>query len=282
MAFLVGFVVLSIFLGCTAGAREVGLPSERLRPIQTTPPSWLTDELLGEILEHNYAALPVDGRAEVAGVVAPGIHPSQWLQSITVGTGGIKSETCTGGFIFRRKGRYALGAAGHCAPLGATVTAYVRPPNTSGGPPGLYSIGRVILSSGSAAPAGSDFALIRIDKKFNSWVDPSMPFWGGPSGAYVDSAPSPVTYVGHGLATGAAGAPRAGYADLFERNVFSFVGLSGPGDSGGAVLTASGLAAGNQTHVYPPTSASSPGIVFGTRIGEMLRQASGWTLVTTS
>lgn len=182
--------------------------------------------------------------------------------------------------MFKKGKRFALGTAGHCADVGATVSAYVRPPASTGLPPGLYVIGNVILSSGTGAPVGSDFALIRIHKEFNSWVDPQMPFWGGPSGAFAGSAPTPVVYVGHGLATGAGGAPRIGYADRFDRNTFAFVGASGPGDSGGAILSADGRAVGDQTHTYLPALPSAAGFTFGTRIDEMLRQAPGWTLVT--
>lgn len=275
-------VVMALLISALPDGVALGKePRTRVaRPIPTTEPSWLTTSVARRVLKDGYAALPVGARAQGAGLITPGIHPGQWLQAITVGTGGVRSDTCTGGFIFRKGNRFALGTAGHCAELGSKVSAYVLPPDATAMPPGLYVIGEVILSTGTGAAAGSDFALIRINKELNAWVDPEMPFWGGPSGPHTGTAPTAVLYVGHGLATGMGGAPRVGYADKFEPTVFSFVGSSGPGDSGGAILSADGRAVGSQTHMYPPQSPSSPGIVFGTRIAEMLRQAQGWKLVT--
>lgn len=264
----------------TAVARAAEESSTTPRAIVTTAPAWFTDALATQLLAHGYAPSPSPEPLRLLGATAPGIHPSQWLQSITVGAGGIQSETCTAGFIFRRGERVGLGAAGHCAPRGAAVSAYVVPPLATGRPPGLYVIGKVILSSGDGAPAGQDFALILISEELAPWVDARMPFWDGPTGVYDGSAPKVVAYVGHGAATGAGGAPRVGYGGRFDDDLYSFFGPSGPGDSGGAVLTADGLAAGNQTHTLLPSSPSDPGIVFGTRVDEMLRQARGWRLVT--
>jgi hypothetical protein len=269
-------VAAALPVGAVAGAKGP-------QPISTTPPAWFTPHLAARLLRDGYAPLPPAAANSMVGVTTPGIHPAQWLQTISVtppgpSGGGITSETCTAGFVFRRRSRLGLGAAGHCAPLNARVSAYVLPPVGSGSPPGLYLIGRVIRSSGDHAAPGSDFSLIRIDRRFNAWVDPRMPFWGGPTKVYRGSAPAVVTYVGHGAA-GLGGAPRAGFADSFESDGYSFVGPSGPGDSGGAVLTADGRAAGNQTHLVPPEPPSRPGIVVGTRVDEMLRQASGWRLV---
>lgn len=285
-ACLTSFAVVLItatLMNAFPGDPAVGLEPARNHaiPIPTTSPSWLTESVARRLLRDGYAPLPAGAANEGAGLVAPGIHPGQWLQVITAGAGGVNSSTCTGGFIFKKRDRFALGTAGHCAELGSTVSAYVRPPESTGRPPGLYVIGVVTLSTGDNAPAGSDFALVRIDKELSSWVDPQMPFWGGPSGPHTGNAPTPVVYVGHGLATGAGGAPRIGYADRFDQDVFTFVGLSGPGDSGGAILSADGKAVGNQTHTYAPQSPAAPGFLFGTRVAEMLRQARGWSLATT-
>jgi hypothetical protein len=268
-------VAVAVTLGA-AGGPGAAADDERMEPLRRGTPAWFTADLARQVLDAGYARVP--GGVHPIGVLAPGIHPSQWLQTLTVDSSGIRSETCTANFIFRKGSRFGLGTAGHCARVGAVATAYVRPPSVDGRPAGLYAIGHVVLSHDGGP--GSDFAMIAIYPELALWIDPSMPLWGGPTGAYAGATPQLVKYVGHGVATGPGGTARVGYADTWRDDEYAFAGPAGPGDSGGGVLTQDGRAAGNQTHVIPPESSGRKGVVLGTRIARMLELAQGWRLVT--
>jgi hypothetical protein len=225
------------------------------------------------------------------GLATPGIRPGQWL--VTVTTNPVGFAWCSANFVFKSGADFGLGTAGHCAAkdaLGAypDVTAYVVPPpgaTCSGSPclPGFYHIGTFALSHNNGV--GDDFAMVKLYPQFNSWVNPTMPVWGGPTGANTSTLPTVVKHFGHGTVVGTGGTPRAGVAYTFTArggNAFGWYGVGAPGDSGSGVVTALGPAAGNFTHIIISDGIPGellPGTLAGTTISKILSIATGWSLV---
>jgi hypothetical protein len=262
-------------------------------PLQTKAPVWFDKAFYDKVV----AAGP-DGVRAPAGVslpaaaatdAMPGIHPGLWL--ITLLDQGYLYAWCTANFVFQNGGTYGLGTAGHCAgkdgisPNG-TVTAFVVPPPTSGKLPGFYAIGKFVLSHNNGI--GDDFAMISIDPQYNSWVRPTMPVWGGPTGTYRANTPTEVNWVGNAAGFGATGTARSGAAPLWYSNSYAWYGPSFEGDSGAGVNVGvdpsnAGVeeAAGNLTHlvILDPKLQYLPGMMAGTRMSKILSIASGWTLV---
>jgi hypothetical protein len=221
------------------------------------------------------------------GLAYPGIRPGQWL--ISADSTGF--AWCTANYVFKKRSTYGLGTAGHCAAKDALghwpdVTAYVVPPPTSGKLPGVYHIGKFVLSHDNGV--GDDFAMISIYPQFSSWTNPTMPVWGGPTGIKRDTAPTVVEHFGHGTAVGTGGTPRAGVAPIWTARggaAFAWYGVGAPGDSGSAVNTVLQQAGGNFTHIviYDGNRRNLlgeilPGMLTGTTITKILQIANGWTL----
>ena len=265
-------------------------------PMSTTAPAWFNKAMYDKVV-----AAGADGVRLPEGVtmpaaagtdLQPGIHPGLWL--LTVLDQGYLYAWCTANFVFQKSGVYGLGTAGHCAgkdgisPNGI-VTAFVVPPPTSGKLPGLYAIGQFVLSHNNGI--GDDFAMISIYPQYNSWVRPTMPVWGGPSGVYRSTTPNVVNWVGNGAGVGPGGTARSGVAPFWYANSYAWYGPGFEGDSGSGVVatvdTATGKvmeAAGNFTHIVilDPKLQYLPGMLAGTRMSKILSIASGWTLVNGS
>ena len=262
-------------------------------PISTQAPAWFDAAYARKVLAAGTRGvrLPagVEAPVSAAGVATFGIRPGQWL--ITISTGrNIGFASCSANYVFQKSGTYGLGTAGHCAAkdaLGAypDVTAYVVPP-AGQGLPGFYHIGRFVLSRDNGI--GEDFAMIQIYPQYNSWLNPTMPYLGGPTGVYTSNTPTVVKHFGHGLVVGAGGTARGGVAPIWTaRNsrAFAWYGVGAPGDSGSAVNVATGEGAGNFTHIVILDGVPGqilPGMLAGTRLTYMLQLASGWSLVTGS
>lgn len=251
-------------------------------------PSWFTAaferRLLGSgtsgVRLPTGATLPGVTRPQAAGLAQTGIRPGQWLLTL-LGSDGSDTTLgwCSANFVFRKGSAWGLGTAGHCGTTGQPVSAYVVPPLTSGRLPGLYVIGKIGVSHNNGI--GDDFAMINIDPEFASWMNPTMPVWGGPSGIYRGAQVGlPVKHFGHGLVFGAGGTPRAGVAirwDINRGDGFSWASPAAQGDSGSGVLTLGGEAAGDLTHIVVDVEGQIIGIA-GTRMPKILRIASGWKL----
>lgn len=118
-----------------------------------------------------------------------------------------KGAQCTGNFVFRdRAGRTYVGYAAHCAGRGAatdtdgchtrswplgTRVRFARDATvaTNGETVGrgrlVYSSWRTMRARGEsrrAVCAANDFALVRVGAAHVRNVNPSVPFWGGPTG----------------------------------------------------------------------------------------------------
>jgi len=262
-------------------------------PIPTTAPAWFDEAYAKRVLSSGAKGVPlpagVTPPVQAAGLATVGIRPGQWLITIMTGRN-IGFASCTANFVFVKNGTYGLGTAGHCAAndaLGgfADVTAYVVPPVGQGNP-GFYHIGKFVLSRNNGI--GDDFAMISIYPQFNSWINPTMPYLGGPTGVYTANAATVVKHFGHGLVVGTGGTPRVGVAPIWTARsgrAFAWYGVGAPGDSGSAVNVATGEGAGNFTHIVILDGVPGqilPGMLAGTRLTYILSVATGWSLVNGS
>ncbi|MGH3335555.1 MAG: hypothetical protein ACRDOZ_07020 [Nocardioides sp.] len=212
------------------------------------------------------------------------IHPG--VQMFT------KGAQCTGNFVFKdRIGRVYVGYAAHCAgkgaatdtngcntrshPIGTRVrfaddATLATGGTTVGGGTLVYSSWikmRRRHTQNRAACEANDFALVRVDRNDRRKVNPSVPFWGGPTGLSVAGAPAgtQVHSWGHSsLRPGDALSPKTG-SSLGRTNrgwgwdVYTATpGI--PGDSGSGFLDAKGRALGTLSTVQLAPLAGANGL----------------------
>lgn len=174
---------------------------------------------------------------------------------------------CTAGFVFTRGGEVFLGYAAHCAGLGApTDTNGCTTPSLPLGTPvqieGAARPGVLVYSSwlamqrnrerNASACAGNDFALVKVDPRDVPKVNPTMPFWGGPTGLNRGTLPSGSSVYGYGSSELRLGttllSPRSGTStgtvEGGWRHAAYTISPGIPGDSGSGLLGADGRAAG--------------------------------------
>lgn len=203
------------------------------------------------------------------------VHPG--VQTFTDGA------QCTANFVFTNGTDVLIGQAAHCAGTGgATETdgclAGTLPLGTEVEIDGASSPGTMVYSSWVAMQANdeqngntcanNDFALVRIDPADAGSVNPSVPFFGGPTGLGATSAfgDKVYTYGNSGLRFGLTPtSPKEGYslgqaADGWTHDVYT-VTPGVPGDSGSGVLSADGAALGTLSTVallpYPASNGVS-------------------------
>ncbi|MCK9250474.1 MAG: serine protease [Solirubrobacteraceae bacterium] len=173
---------------------------------------------------------------------------------------------CTANFVFVDGDDVLIGQSAHCATTGdATDTDGCEAGSLPVGTPvtieGATRPGRIAYSSwvtmqarGEQDPdacAFNDFALVRIDPADHGRVNPSVPYWGGPTGLGADTATGdPVhSYGASSLRVGLELLkPKAGIALGQTGGGWSHPVLTVtpglPGDSGSAVLSRDGRALG--------------------------------------
>jgi hypothetical protein len=223
--------------------------------------------------------------ANAAVAAAPGEAIGPGVQMFTSGA------QCTGNFAFAdRRGRRYVGYAAHCAgrggatdtdgcrtrslPLGtrvrfATGATAVTRGTTLGHGRLVYSSWRAMRAAGTRnanACAANDFALVRVDAADRRRVNPSVPFWGGPTGlgrrapatssvySWGQSSLRPTTLLSP--KTGVSlGATYGGWGmDVYT------VTPGIPGDSGSGFLDAEGKAVGTLSTVAIAPLAGSNGL----------------------
>ncbi|HYH34832.1 MAG TPA: hypothetical protein VD814_06750, partial [Nocardioides sp.] len=143
---------------------------------------------------------------------AAGERSARWAPAATASiTPGVQMFTrgaqCTGNFVFRdAAGRTYVGYAAHCAGRGAatdtdgcstrshplgTRVRFARGATVAGGGTTVgrgtlaYSSWRTMRALGESRAevcAANDFALVRVGRRHVRKVNPSVPFWGGPTG----------------------------------------------------------------------------------------------------
>jgi hypothetical protein len=204
------------------------------------------------------------------------VHPG--VMTNTAGGG-----QCTSNFIFANATDVFIGQAAHCAGTGA-------PTETSGCTAGTKPLGTPVTITGASKPgtlvysswitmvqrheqdantcAFNDFALVRVDPADLGKVNPSVPFFGGPTG--ISTSP---TLLGDRVLTFGNSPLRAGVSALSPKEGISLgddgdgwshtcytVSPGIPGDSGSAVLTNDGKALGVLTSLAVAPLAGSNGV----------------------
>jgi hypothetical protein len=216
-------------------------------------------------------AAPGDGPV----ATAPGVHPG--VQTRTDGA------QCTSNFVFTDGSNVYLGQAAHCSGTGAATdtngcTAQSLPLGTpvditGADHPGtlVYNSWLMMQSLGETDPdtcAFNDLALVRIDPADVAKVNPSIPFWGGPTGIDADGtvAGDKVLSYGNSELRGgiAALSPKEGASLGDDGNGWShtvYTATPGiPGDSGSAFLDRGGRALGVLSTVALAPLAGSNGV----------------------
>jgi hypothetical protein len=187
------------------------------------------------------------------------IHPG--VQMYTSGA------QCTANFVFTEGAEVYLGYAAHCAGLGVAT-------DTNGCDAGSLPLGTPVEINGASRPgtlaysswlamqaAGetdadtcnhNDFALVRIDPADHGRVNPSVPFWGGPTGlnttgtavlSYVYSYGNSSLRLGITALSPKVGTSLGTTAGGWAHPTYTVTpGI--PGDSGSAMLDSDGRAAG--------------------------------------
>lgn len=187
------------------------------------------------------------------------IHPG--VQMVTAGA------QCTANFVYTRGADVLLGYAAHCAGTGEATdtngcTTKSLPLGTKVTIQGATRPGTLVYSSWLAMQKArernedacqyNDLALVKIDPVDVKRVNPSIPHWGGPTALNtrpLAAGTSLYTYGNSGLRLGITQlSPKTGVSLGTEANGWSHpaytVSPGIPGDSGSALLDASGRATG--------------------------------------
>ncbi|WP_148616421.1 hypothetical protein [Nocardioides rubriscoriae] len=232
------------------------------------------------------------------GDAAPARRKTTWTAAARATlTPGVMAYTagaqCTTNFVFSdATGGVYLGYAAHCAgkgeatdtngcttaslPLGTRVTfvrggSLVSGGTRLGGGTLAYSswlTERRIGTTDPATCAYNDFALVKVDAKDVAKVNPSVPFWGGPTGLDTDGLGLGERVYSYGNSSLRAGltvlSPKygAGLGDAAADRGWShplYTLTPGiPGDSGSGFMTAGGKAVGTlSTVALAPIPASN-------------------------
>ena len=206
------------------------------------------------------AAFTVLPAAASAWAPAPGaIHPG--VQTVTQGS------QCTANFIFQDATDTYIGQAAHCAGTGGNTetngcSASTLPTGTQVTVDGASRPGTIVYSSWVTMQSNgesdantcqyNDLAIIRLDPADVGKVNPSVPFWGGPSGLNTSGlvlGDDVYSYGNSSLRLGISQtSPKRGVsigdgAGGWTHDVYTVTpGI--PGDSGSGFLTSTGQAFG--------------------------------------
>jgi hypothetical protein len=225
-----------------------------------------------------FACAIVAGPASAAPTWAPAssatIHPG--VQTFTDGA------QCTANFVFYDASNVYLGQAAHCSGTGtATETngcdsgslPIGTPVDIGGSKPGtlVYNSWLTMHAKGETDPdtcAFNDLALVKVDPADAGSVNPSIPFWGGPTGVHSGGTAVGDTVLSYGNSELRGGvtqlSPKQGKSVGDDGNGWSHtvytVTPGIPGDSGSAFLDASGNALGVLSTVAIAPLAASNGV----------------------
>jgi hypothetical protein len=260
LSMLVAAVVLALPSVVAPAAGTASAPEPvRAIELKAPKPDWYTpalhDRVMAAAERGEGVPIPEGVDYDTSGLAFTGIRPGAWI---------IAPAGCTTNFVFGSPSDYYIGTAGHCADVGDEVTLIAAPGV-------LMNIGTTVKSVNN--DIGNDFALIDVRPAMEQYVNPSMTYFGGPTGAGSPQPQDVVEHAGHGLVIGTGGTPRAGVV-VYRGNgdggdAFAWVGAASPGDSGSAVRLADGRAAGDLTHIVVG-GPYVPGDVAGTTIARML------------
>jgi hypothetical protein len=204
-----------------------------------------------------------------------------------------KGAQCTGNFVFRdRRGRVYVGYAAHCAGTGeATDTDGCKAASLPLGTRVRFARGGSLLGGGETVGRGrlaysswqtmrrigttnadacafNDFALVRVGKAHRGKVNPSVPFWGGPTGLRTEATAEGDEVFSYGSSSIRSGttvlAPKQGTSMGVSGRGWSHLVLTltpgVPGDSGSGFLDAQGNAFGTLSTLTIAPLAGSNGV----------------------
>jgi hypothetical protein len=219
-------------------------------------------------------AAPAAAAPAWAPAASAAIHPG--VQTFTAGA------QCTANFVFYDASNVYLGQAAHCSGTGAATdtdgcTSASLPLGTAvdigGSRPGtlVYNSWLTMQARGESDPdtcAYNDLALVKVDPADVGTVNPSIPFWGGPTGLDTNGTATGDTVLSYGnseLRGGVAQlSPKQGKSLGDDGNGWShavYTATPGiPGDSGSAFLDAQGRALGVLSTVAIAPLAGSNGV----------------------
>jgi hypothetical protein len=221
------------------------------------------------------AAAPAAAAPTWAPAASASIHPG--VQTRTDGA------QCTANFVFHDATDVYIGQAAHCSGTGAATDTdgcdsgslpVGTPVQIDGaGRPGtmVYNSWLTMQAAGETDPdacAYNDFALVRIDPADAGRVNPSIPFWGGPTGIDGDGTQTGDKVLSYGNSSLRAGvtalSPKEGTSVGDDGNGWShqvYTATPGiPGDSGSAFLNRDGHALGVLSTVAIAPLAGSNGV----------------------
>lgn len=193
-----------------------------------------------------------------------------------------ESGQCTSNFIFYDGIDVYIGQAAHCTGTGGNTA-------TNGCESGVLPLGTPVIVGGASAPGtvvynswitmqdvnegdlntcqGNDFALVRLDPIDHPKVNPSVPFWGGPT------ASTPNTSAGEDVYSYGNSSLRFGVTQLSPKtgvitgqqfggwNHVVYTASPGiPGDSGSAYMSSNGAALGVLSTIQVAPIAGSNGV----------------------
>jgi hypothetical protein len=202
------------------------------------------------------------------------VHPG--VQTFTDG------GQCTANFVFYdATGTEYIGQAAHCSGTGGNTatdgcTSGSLPTGTPVDVTGASKPGTMVYNSwltmqqlgesDADTCAYNDLALVKLDPADYGKVNPSVPFWGGPSGVGTAAAGDNVYSYGNSELRGGVSAlsPKQGKVLSVDGNGWSynvFTATPGiPGDSGSAFLNSTGQALGVLSTVQLAPLAGSNGV----------------------
>lgn len=228
----------------------------------------------------------------MAAVVLPGqaaASASQWAPAGNAAIHpGVQTHTdgaeCTSNFVFTNGSDVYLGQAAHCSGTGgATETGGCKSKSLPLGTPvkidGASKPGKMVYNSWLAMQGGheqdkqacqyNDLALVKVDSADVGKVNPSIPFWGGPTGVNTTGTKHGATVVSYGNSELRGGlsllSPKQGLSlgDTGKgwSHTVATVTPGIPGDSGSAFTDAKGRALGvlSTLNVLPAPGSNGVG-----------------------
>jgi hypothetical protein len=220
------------------------------------------------------AASPAVAAPSWAPAASAAIHPG--VQTLTAGA------QCTANLVFYDASNVYLGQAAHCSGTGAATetdgcSSGSLPLGTAvdigGSTPGtlVYNSWLTMQSHGESNAdtcAFNDLALVKVAAGDVGKVNPSIPFWGGPTGVHSGGTALGDTVISYGNSSLRGGvtqlSPKQGKSLGDDGNGWSHtvytVTPGIPGDSGSAFLDASGKALGVLSTVALAPLAGSNGV----------------------
>jgi hypothetical protein len=241
---------------------------------------------------------PMTARAKLAGVVAavaasmalaaPAMAAPTWAPASSAPVHpGVMTYTdgaqCTANFVFYDATDIYIGQAAHCSGTGAatetngcdSASLPIGTPVEVGGAskPGtlVYNSWISMQQKGETDPDTcqyNDFALVKLDPADHAKVNPSVPFWGGPTGLDTDGTTTGEKVLSYGNSSLRAGvsqlSPKEGASLGSDANGWNHqlytVTPGIPGDSGSAFLDGAGKALGVLSTVAIAPLAASNGV----------------------